>query len=75
MTFEDNKMLELNQYRLSDKAQSIIYVDLEPLIENVDGWKNNPERLSTTKVGEHVSCGYSISTIWKFDRIENKYDV
>ena len=75
MTFEDNKMLELNQHRISDKAQSIIYVDLEPLIENVDGWKNNPERLSTTKVGEHVSCGYSISTIWKFDRIENKYDV
>ena len=75
MTFEDNKMLELNQYRISDKAQSIIYVDLEPLIENVDGWKNNPERLSTTKVGEHVSCWYSISTIWKFDRIENKYDV
>ena len=75
MTFEDNKMLELNQYRISDKAQSIIYVDLEPLIENVDGWKNNPERLSTTKVGEHVSCVYSISTIWKFDRIENKYDV
>ena len=37
MTFEDNKMLELNQYRISDKAQSIIYVDLEPLIENVDG--------------------------------------
>ena len=37
MTFEDNKMLELNQYRISDKAQSIIYVDLERLIENVDG--------------------------------------
>ena len=24
------------------------------------------------KLGEHIPCGYSISTIWVFDRIENK---
>ena len=34
---------------------------------------NNPENSSTTKVGEHVPCEYSISTTWLFDNIENKH--
>ena len=29
----------------------------------------------TTKVSEHVCCGYSISTIWTFSGIENKYKI
>ena len=29
----------------------------------------------TTKVGEHIPCEYSMSTIWTFDGIENKPDV
>ena len=24
------------------------------------------------KIGEHIPCGYSMSTIWTFDGIENK---
>ena len=24
------------------------------------------------KIGEHTSCGYSMSKIWGFDHIENK---
>ena len=28
----------------------------------MDRCKNNPEKSSTTKVGEHVPCGYSMST-------------
>ena len=27
----------------------------------------------TTEVGEHIPCGYSMSTIWTFDGIENKH--
>ena len=34
---------------------------------------NNPENSSTTKIGEHITCGYSMSTIWAFDNIENKH--
>ena len=41
----------------------------------IDGFKYNFEKSSTIEVGEHVPCGYSMPTIWKFDGIENKHDV
>ena len=50
MPSEDTKILEFNQYKKPDKAV-IIYADLECLIEQIDGWTNNPENLSKTKVG------------------------
>ena len=43
MPSEDTKWLESNQYQTSDKAPSIIYADLECIIEKIDGYKNNPE--------------------------------
>ena len=55
---EDTKILKLNQYQKSDKAELIIYADLECLIENTDGCKSNPENSSTTKVGEHIPSGF-----------------
>ena len=48
---------ELNQYWKFDEAPSIIYSDLESLIERIDGFKNIFENWSTTKVGEHFPCG------------------
>ena len=39
----------------------------------IDGCKNNPESWSTTKVGEHISSDFSMSTIFK--SIENKHYV
>ena len=48
----------------SDKMPCIIYADTESLIRKIDLWANNPEKSSTTKKGEHILCGYSISTIW-----------
>ena len=35
-------------------------------------YANNSEKSSTTKIGDHVPCGCSMSTIWRFDHIENK---
>ena len=32
-----------------------------------------PENSLTTKIGEHIPCEYSMSTIWAFDHIENKH--
>ena len=32
-------------------------------IVKIDGFKNNPENLSTSKVSEHIPSGFSISTI------------
>ena len=51
----------------------IIYADIESLIKKIDGCANNQEKSSTTKIGEHIPCGYSLSTIWAFDHIENKH--
>ena len=41
-----------------------IYADMEPLIKKIDGYSNNPKNSSTVKIGEHISSGYSMSTIW-----------
>ena len=49
MPFKDTNVLEFNQYRKTDKRPFVIYADLEPLLEKIDGCKTNPEKSSTTK--------------------------
>ena len=61
-----------NQYRKSDKATFIIYPDLECLIKNTDGCKNNPENSFTAK---HIPSGFSMSTISSFKNIQNGHNV
>ena len=51
----------------SDKIPYIIYADMKPLTKKIDECANNPEISSTIKIGEHIPCGYSTSTIWAFD--------
>ena len=51
---------------------NIIYAAIESSIKKKNGCANNPENFSTTKIGEHIPCGYSMSTIWAFHDIENK---
>ena len=72
MPSEKEKILEFNQYMKSDKIPYIIYADIESLIMKIDRCANNPQNSSTTKIVEHIPCGYSMSTIWAFDNIENK---
>ena len=45
----------------------IIYAGIESLIRKIDGYANNPENFSTTKIRDYISCRYSISTIWGFE--------
>ena len=73
MPSEKDNILEFNQYMKSDKMPYIIYADIESLIKEIDGCANNPESSSTRKIFEHIPCGYSMSTIWAFDNIENKH--
>ena len=73
MPSKNTKILEFNQYQKSDKVPFIIYPDLECLIENIDGSKNNPGNSSTTKVSEYISSSFSKSTISSFKSIENKH--
>ena len=72
---KDTKILEFNQYQNSDKAAFVIYEDLYCMIEKIDGYKNNPENPSTTKVSEHTLSGFSMSTISSFRRMENKRNI
>ena len=52
----------------------ITYADMKHLIKKkTDGCANNPGNYLTTKVDEHIPCGYSISTIWAFTNIENNH--
>ena len=53
----------------SDKMSYIIYAELKSLLKKIDGFSNNPENSSTTKIGEHIPCGCSMSTIWGFNHI------
>ena len=75
MSAEDTKILEIKQYKKSDKAPFIIYAGLECLIEKIDWWTNIPENSSATKVREHIPSGFAMSTILSSKRIENKHDV
>ena len=71
MPSEKDNISEFNQYMKSDQIPSIIYAKMDSLIKKIDGCANNPENFSTTKIGDHISCGYS--TIWAFGHIENKH--
>ena len=73
MRSEDNKIIEFNQCQKSDKAPFIIQAVFECTIEKIDGCKNNPENLSTTRVRKHIPLGFSISTIYSFWSTENKH--
>ena len=75
MPSQDTKILELNQYQKSDQAPFIIYADLECIIENINGWKNNSEKSSTIKLSQHIPSKLSMSAISSFKSIENKHTV
>ena len=75
MPSKDPKILDFNQYWKSDKTPSTIYEDLWSLINEVDGFKENPVKLPTTIVREHIIRGYTMSKIWTFDIIDNKHEV
>ena len=74
MPSENNKILEFNQYQKTDKAQLIIYADLECLTEKIDGCKNNPKNSSTTKVCQHIPSDFSMSPTLSFKNKESKHD-
>ena len=72
---KDTIILEFNQYQKSNKAPFAIYADREYLIEMIDGCKNITENSFTTTVSEHITSGFSVSTISSLKTIENKHDV
>ena len=67
-----SEILEFNQYQKSDKVTFAIYADLQCLIEEIGGCKNNPENSFTTKAGKHIPSGFLRSTILSFKNTEKK---
>ena len=63
MSSEISNILEFNKYVKLDQMPCIIYAEIESLIRNIDGYANNPEKSSTTKLGEDISRWHSMSTI------------
>ena len=75
MPFQKDNIFQFNHYMKSDKMSYIIYASLESLIKKIDECVSKPKKSSTTKIGEHVPCEYSMSTIWVFDTIGNKHSL
>ena len=71
LPYEYTKTLEFNQYKTFYEEPFVIYADPMSLIEKTDRCKNNPERWSTRKVGEHIPSDFSMSAILSFECIEN----
>ena len=57
------------------EAPFLIFANLEGLIKKISGNKNNPEKLSSTIVSEHILWGCLMSAICGFDGIKSKHDV
>lgn len=68
--FQNDNILQFDQYMKSNKMPYITNAEFE--LKKIDKCVNNPQKYSITKIGKHVSCGYSISTIYPFYTIENK---
>ena len=75
MPFEDTKILEIHQYKKSDKASFIIYANVECIVEKTDRYKNNPQNWFTAKVSERIPSAFSMSTISSLRNTENNHDV
>ena len=63
ISLEKDNILEFNQYMKSDKMACIVYADIESLILKIGGCVFNPEKSSTTKIGDHIPRGYSMPTV------------
>ena len=57
---EDNKILKYDHGEKSMKVPFFIYRDLEPLLEKLSTYHNNPEKSSSTKINKHKASGYSL---------------
>ena len=66
MPFEDNKILEFNQYQKSDKIPSVTYAVVQSFVRKVDRLKIILKNYLSIKVGENIRA---------FNGIENKHDV
>ena len=74
--FNQYTMLEKNtMYKLQILQNPKIakhHADLQSWLKKIVGCANSPpEKSSTTKKCEHIPCGYSMSTLWALNNMQN----
>ena len=68
MPSENNNILEITK---SNKIPYIIYSDIESLIKKYMNVQI-AYKIQTSKIIEHIPCGYAMSSTLALDHIENK---
>ena len=56
-----------NHREKSIKVPFAIYAYTESLLEKIDTWRNNIEKLVKSKANTYATCGYSLSTHYSLD--------
>ena len=56
-------ILRSNQHTNLEKMPYTNYANIECIVKRSEGCANNPQKSSMVKIGEHIPCGYSMSTI------------
>ena len=74
MPKEENKTLKYNLGEKCMKVPFTIFGDLESLLEKMNPFHNNPEKLSATKINKHTPSGYSMFKHCSFDETKNTFD-
>ena len=72
MATKNHNTIKYNHGEKSMKLPSVIYDDLECLLEKMSACINNPNKSSTTEISKHTPSGYSIFTHCSFDESKNK---
>ena len=74
MPSEDNNIIGFSQYQKSDKPSSVISADLQSITKTMGGFKNDPGKLSTTKLVKHIPLDV-MSSMSSIKDIKNKQDL
>ena len=64
-TSDENKILEFNQCRKSDKIPSTIFVDFDSLMKRIDGCKNNFKKIILSKSG--LTYSLQVFSVYNLD--------
>ena len=72
MPTKNNNIIKYKQGEKPIKLRSVIYADLDCLLEKMSTFQNNPNESYTTEINKHIPSGYSLFTYCSSDRAKNK---
>ena len=70
MPYEGSELLVFKQYRKPESTIYYFYTELESLMENIDRYKNNPEKLSARNLSKHIPSGFSVSAMCLYHHLK-----